>query len=65
MQHVFRSPVQVLFDLVGLIRNWKFFDHAAHLSGALAGVLWHLVIAKWFDKARAKTWSKVNEDGRS
>ncbi|EGG12058.1 putative presenilin associated, rhomboid-like protein [Melampsora larici-populina 98AG31] len=47
----------VLFDLMGVIRNWKFFDHAAHLGGAFAGVLWHLVIAKWFDVARLKFWS--------
>ena len=27
-------------DLAGCIMGWKFFDHAAHLGGALLGVYW-------------------------
>lgn len=27
-------------DLAGCIMGWKFFDHAAHLGGALFGVYW-------------------------
>lgn len=27
-------------DLAGLIMGWKVFDHAAHLGGALVGVMW-------------------------
>ncbi|KAG0148117.1 hypothetical protein CROQUDRAFT_41893 [Cronartium quercuum f. sp. fusiforme G11] len=54
----------VLIDLVGVIRNWKFFDHAAHLCGAFAGVIWHVSIAKWFDVVRMKFWipPKDNEE---
>jgi rhomboid-like protein len=32
-------PAIMLFDLVGLVRGWQSFDHAAHLSGALTGYL--------------------------
>lgn len=28
----------VALDLVGCILGWKFFDHAAHLGGALFGM---------------------------
>nr|XP_014095981.2 presenilins-associated rhomboid-like protein, mitochondrial [Bactrocera oleae] len=28
------------FDLAGCILGWKFFDHAAHLGGALFGLFW-------------------------
>ncbi|XP_026480989.1 presenilins-associated rhomboid-like protein, mitochondrial isoform X2 [Ctenocephalides felis] len=27
-------------DLAGIIFGWKFFDHAAHLGGALTGIFW-------------------------
>jgi len=27
-------------DLAGVILGWKFFDHAAHLGGALFGMFW-------------------------
>jgi len=30
------------FDAVGLLLRWKLFDHAAHLGGALFGVMWSL-----------------------
>ncbi|OAJ41519.1 hypothetical protein BDEG_25102 [Batrachochytrium dendrobatidis JEL423] len=30
----------ILLDLAGLLMKWKQFDHAAHLSGALAGYLY-------------------------
>lgn len=33
-------PALAALDLVGLIRGWQMFDHAAHLGGALAGYLW-------------------------
>lgn len=32
-------PAIMLFDLVGLVRGWQSFDHAAHLSGAITGYL--------------------------
>lgn len=30
----------IAMDTVGLVAGWKFFDHAAHLSGVLLGVWW-------------------------
>lgn len=32
----------MLFDFVGLVFRWKMFDHAAHLGGAIVGLLWSL-----------------------
>jgi len=29
-----------LMDATGLVMKWKLFDHAAHLSGVLCGVVW-------------------------
>jgi len=31
----------VLFDTLGLLLGWRLFDHAAHLGGALFGILWY------------------------
>lgn len=28
----------IVFDILGCILGWKFFDHAAHLGGALFGM---------------------------
>ena len=28
----------VALDVVGLVRGWQFFDHAAHLGGVAFGV---------------------------
>ncbi|KAJ3348537.1 hypothetical protein HDU91_006546 [Kappamyces sp. JEL0680] len=30
-------PLLLALDLVGLVRGWRLFDHAAHLGGALVG----------------------------
>jgi hypothetical protein len=27
-------------DAAGMVMGWRFFDHAAHLSGILFGILW-------------------------
>lgn len=35
--------VLVGIDLAGCILGWKFFDHAAHLGGALTGLFWYFV----------------------
>ena len=43
----------VLFDLCGVLFNWKFFDHAAHLSGALFGYL--------YVQYGRKLWAKVQK----
>ena len=29
-----------VLDSVGVAMGWRFFDHAAHLSGLLSGVMW-------------------------
>lgn len=36
------SAIKVIMsvDLAGVILGWKFFDHAAHLGGALFGIAW-------------------------
>lgn len=36
------NAIQVImaFDLAGILFRWKFFDHAAHLGGALMGIFW-------------------------
>ncbi|XP_055920917.1 presenilins-associated rhomboid-like protein, mitochondrial [Eupeodes corollae] len=36
------SAIKVIMglDLAGVILGWKFFDHAAHLGGAMFGVFW-------------------------
>lgn len=39
-------PVIMAFDLYGLIRGWKTFDHAAHLSGALFGYGFYSISSK-------------------
>lgn len=30
--------VMMVVDILGIIMGWKFFDHAAHLGGALFGM---------------------------
>ncbi|KAJ7760537.1 hypothetical protein B0H16DRAFT_1532613 [Mycena metata] len=43
----FSVPIQpgvgalMLLDVVGVLRGWRMFDHIAHLSGALFGVLYY------------------------
>ncbi|XP_046393870.1 presenilins-associated rhomboid-like protein, mitochondrial [Ischnura elegans] len=34
--------VIVALDAIGVIMGWRFFDHAAHLGGALFGISWAL-----------------------
>lgn len=51
----------LLVDLVGLLRGWALFDHAAHLGGALAGVLYYWYGAELFDQLR----ESMDKDGRS
>ncbi|MBW0474839.1 hypothetical protein O181_014554 [Austropuccinia psidii MF-1] len=43
-------------DLIGVIRNWRYFDHMAHLCGGLAGAVWFFSINKWFDTCRLRLW---------
>ncbi|PLW45795.1 hypothetical protein PCASD_04790 [Puccinia coronata f. sp. avenae] len=48
----------MLFDFIGVIRNWRYFDHMAHLCGGLAGVFWYFSVDKWFDLLRLKSWNR-------
>ena len=35
-------------DAAGMVMGWKFFDHAAHLSGILYGIFWcHIGKLHW------------------
>lgn len=43
----------VCVDLVGLVRGWQLFDHAAHLSGALYGIMYYCFGHALFDRLRA------------
>ncbi|GAA5965261.1 hypothetical protein JCM21900_006068 [Sporobolomyces salmonicolor] len=42
----------VVVDLIGLLRGWRMFDHAAHLSGAAMGALWWAYGHDWFERLR-------------
>jgi rhomboid-like protein len=44
----------VLVDLIGLIRGWKMFDHAAHLAGAAFGAGYWFIGHEWFEKLRVQ-----------
>jgi hypothetical protein len=48
----------MLFDFIGVIRNWRYFDHMAHLCGGLAGVFWYFFVDKWFDVIRLRVWDR-------
>ncbi|KAK6633245.1 hypothetical protein RUM44_003846 [Polyplax serrata] len=30
----------ILLDIIGLLKGWKFMDHAAHLGGSFCGIAW-------------------------
>ncbi|KNZ55467.1 hypothetical protein VP01_266g2 [Puccinia sorghi] len=51
----------MLFDLIGVIRNWRYFDHMAHLCGGLAGIFWYFFVDKWFDILRLEAWNRYDE----
>ncbi|KAJ7890568.1 hypothetical protein B0H14DRAFT_2689874 [Mycena olivaceomarginata] len=40
-------------DLVGIIRGWRFFDHIAHLGGALFGIWYYLYGPALWARSRA------------
>ncbi|OAV99696.1 hypothetical protein PTTG_00517 [Puccinia triticina 1-1 BBBD Race 1] len=48
----------MLFDFIGVIRNWRYFDHMAHLCGGFAGIFWYFFVDKWFDLLRLKVWDR-------
>ncbi|KAF7309792.1 Rhomboid domain-containing protein [Mycena indigotica] len=43
----------VLMDIVGLLRGWRTFDHIAHLSGALFGLVYYMYGPRIWDTYRA------------
>ncbi|RZF32041.1 hypothetical protein LSTR_LSTR005945 [Laodelphax striatellus] len=53
-------------DLAGLIFRWRFFDHAAHLGGALFGVMWYFYGRKYVWGNRdyvVKPWHELRTTG--
>ena len=52
-------PVMMGIDLVGLIRNWSMFDHAAHLGGSLFGYSFYTVSQDTIWKNRRKILSSI------
>ncbi|KAJ7115939.1 hypothetical protein C8R44DRAFT_793701 [Mycena epipterygia] len=55
----FAIPIQygvggmVMLDLIGLLRGWRFFDHVAHLGGAVFGGWYYLYGPGLWDSWRA------------
>lgn len=45
----------VALDMVGLIRGWKTFDHAAHLGGVLFAILYDKVFSSGVAKLKEAT----------
>ncbi|GAA6027718.1 hypothetical protein JCM8097_007998 [Rhodosporidiobolus ruineniae] len=54
----------VAVDLVGLIRGWRMFDHAAHLAGAVSGAAWYAYGHAWFERLRLAMWTGEKEKRR-
>lgn len=52
----------IALDLIGLLRGWKLFDHAAHLGGALAGYLYFWYGAEMFDEIREGLLEEEEEE---
>lgn len=46
----------VALDVVGLVRGWRMFDHAAHLAGAAAGAGYWAFGHDAFERLRAMMW---------
>ncbi|TPX39785.1 hypothetical protein SeMB42_g06252 [Synchytrium endobioticum] len=41
-------PALVMLDVIGLVSGWRFFDHAAHLSGVVFGYWYTLYGIEWY-----------------
>ena len=37
---MFMLQGMICMDAAGMVMGWRFFDHAAHLSGLLYGIFW-------------------------
>ncbi|TFK51998.1 hypothetical protein OE88DRAFT_1807883 [Heliocybe sulcata] len=42
----------VLLDIIGILRGWRFFNHWAHLGGAIFGGLYYAWGPSWWDGVR-------------
>lgn len=54
----------MIFDFVGLCLGWRLLDHAAHLGGALYGVLHAYYLREWYLRLKptyVKGWEAVKE----
>ncbi|KAG0041941.1 Rho- GTP-binding protein RhoN [Gryganskiella cystojenkinii] len=50
-------------DLVGIIKNWKFFDHYAHLAGSTFGLAYMYAGKDWIWKPLQQKAIEYNKDG--
>ncbi|KAI8924936.1 hypothetical protein BC831DRAFT_401775 [Entophlyctis helioformis] len=58
-------PAFVALDVLGLLLRWRMFDHAAHLAGALAGVLYtQYGFEMWTAVQNQMFKEKLNEERR-
>ena len=46
----------VAVDVIGLVRGWRMFDHAAHLAGAAMGAGWYFAGHAVFEQVRKWMW---------
>lgn len=53
----------VALDVLGLVRGWRTFDHAAHLGGALFGVLYYVWGPEVWERAKRFASGKLADRG--
>lgn len=56
----------LIFDFIGLLGPWKFFDHAAHLGGSLFGI-WYATygenfVKNWYNLKVIDVYKKIKQD---
>lgn len=54
----------VALDALGLVRGWRTFDHAAHLGGALFGVLYYVWGPEVWERAKRFASGKLADRGQ-
>ncbi|XP_065338826.1 presenilins-associated rhomboid-like protein, mitochondrial [Cloeon dipterum] len=55
----------LLMDSVGMVMRWRFFDHAAHLGGALFGIFWAVCGHNlWMKREVLVTWWHNNRSSK-
>ncbi|KAJ3012466.1 hypothetical protein HKX48_006266 [Thoreauomyces humboldtii] len=56
-------PVMVGLDILGLVRGWAMFDHAAHLAGAAVGYLYMTYGRVYWNELQA-AWDQAKLESR-